>query len=295
MKAPPLLSSRAHAVVAGGDHGHVVQIVNRDAGDREIEWPADAASSRPDRRDRSARCAAAPSGATGARVRPRAYAARNPAPSPCAAGNASSTASAITPAPPPTSRTSIAASRANGTAAIRRVDDRRPLALAPGIARNPAAHVVGRLPMMVMVIAMMVVVIVAVIMIVAMVVVIMIMAMMIVVMVMVVMVVTVVVRMVVRLVGHQLLRLLHSPPRHAAGQSSPALGSAPCVSAPTISEPVRTSRSERVSASSGSPSRASMPSRADRGRRAQQRSLRRRGQPQGTPPQGSARPRPSAA
>jgi hypothetical protein len=41
--------------------------------------------------------------------------------------------------------------------------------------------------------------------------------------VMVVMVMTVVVRMVVRLVGHQLLRLLHSPPRHAAGQSSPAL------------------------------------------------------------------------
>jgi len=40
---------------------------------------------------------------------------------------------------------------------------------------------------------------------------------------MIMMVVTVVVRMVVRLVGHQLLRLLHSPLRHAAGQSSPAL------------------------------------------------------------------------
>src|SRR5262245_58273475 len=58
-------------------------------------------------------------------------------------------------------------------------DDRSPLALAPGIPRQPVAHVVGGLPMMVMVIAMMMVVmIVAVMMVVAMVVVIMIVTMM---------------------------------------------------------------------------------------------------------------------
>ena len=68
--------------------------------------------------------------------------------------------------------------------------------------------------MMVVVIAMMVVVIVALIMIMAMVVVIMIMIMM---------MVTVIVRIVGRLVGHRMLRLQHSPPRHTAGQSSPAL------------------------------------------------------------------------
>ncbi len=64
--------------------------------------------------------------------------------------------------------------------------------------------------MMVMVIAVVVVVV-------------MIVVMMMLIIIMIMMVVTVVVRMVVRLVGHQLLRLLHSPPRHAAGQSSPAL------------------------------------------------------------------------
>src|SRR5262252_9282826 len=89
-------------------------------------------------------------------------------------------------------------------------DDRRPLSLPPSVACKPTAHVVGRLPMMVMVIAMMVVMIVAV-------------MMMMVIMVMFVMVVTVVVRMVVRLVGHRLLHLQHSPPRHAAGQCSPPL------------------------------------------------------------------------
>ena len=51
------------------------------------------------------------------------------------------------------------------------LDDRRPLALAPGVARDPTAYIVRRMPVMVMVIAMMmVVVIVAVMMIVAMVV-----------------------------------------------------------------------------------------------------------------------------
>src|SRR5258705_5377449 len=65
-------------------------------------------------------------------------------------------------------------------------DDRRPLALTPGIACKPPAYIVSRLPMMVMVIAMMMVVVIVAVMI---------------------MVVMMVRTVIMRLVGHHVLHL----------------------------------------------------------------------------------------
>src|SRR6185295_4422383 len=123
--------------------------------------------------------------------------------------------------------------------------------------------------MMVMVVAMMMVVVIVAMMVVIMTMMVVIMTMMIVLVVVVMMVVTVIVRMVVRLVGHQLLRLLHSPPRYAAGQSSPALVALHRVRANRLgaceNEPVRTGQRLERAALQGVD-----PVGTDRGRSAQQ-------------------------